>query len=452
MSELVAAYSRHVNPEFAKLLGVFGYGRLFTRASDVWVYDAEGRKYLDCLAAFGSANVGHNHPRLVARLKAFFEESAFHLNHLGPTAHAASVAERLAEMLPRPLEITLFSSSGSEAVDAAMKVARAATGRAGFVYCRDAFHGTSLGPLSIMGGARLRAPFEPLLNDCAEVPFGDLAALEAALKAAPRAGFLVEPIQAEGGVRLPPPGYLRRCRELCRSHGALLILDEVQTGLGRTGSDFAMTQEGVVGDVVVLAKSLGGGIAPIGATVVSREVHDAAYGSMDRFDLHSSTFGGNAFSCAAALETLEILADEDLSRRARERGQRLVRALEQGLKGHPLVLDVRGRGLLVAVELGAAEPAFWDQLMPGVTDRVAREVFGQWAAVRLLEKGVVVQPASQRWNVLRLEPPLTIGTAEIDQAAAAVIEVLSEYRGAAGVLRDAGLRMGRQLLNGGRFG
>ncbi|MBI4345401.1 MAG: aspartate aminotransferase family protein [Elusimicrobia bacterium] len=450
--ETVAAYSKHVNPEFAKLLGVFGYGRLFASATDVWLYDAEGRKYLDCLAGFGSCNVGHNHPRLVGRLKAFLEESAFHLNHLGPAAHAAAVAERLALLLPRPLEITLFSSSGSEAVDAAMKVARAATGRAGFVYCRDSFHGTSLGPLSIMGGARLRAPFEPLLNDCAEVPFGDASALEAALKAAPRAAFLVEPVQAEGGVCLPPSGYLRRAKELCRRHGALFILDEVQTGLGRTGSDFAMTEEDVVPDAVVLAKSLGGGLAPIGATVVSREVHDAAYGSMDRFDLHSSTFAGNAFSCAAALETLEILKDEELSVRARDQGKRLVRALEQGLNGHPLVRAVRGRGLLVAVELGAAEPAFWDQLVPGLTDRVAREVFGQWAAVRLLEKGVVAQPASQRWNVLRLEPPLTIAAPEIDRAAAAVVEVLSEYRGAAGVLKDAGLRIGRQLLNGGRFG
>ncbi|MCA9542142.1 MAG: aspartate aminotransferase family protein, partial [Myxococcales bacterium] len=280
--EIIETWQRHLDPAFIKLLGLLGYGRVFVRAEGTRMYDDAGREYLDALAGFGSVNIGHNHPRLIARLQGHLATAAPNFNHLGPTPHAAALARRLAEWLPAPLQVMLWSSTGAEAVEAGLKLARAVTGRAGYVHCEGGFHGTSLGTLGAMGTPRLRAPFEPLLPGGAAVPFGDLDALEAALRAEQRGAFLVEPLQAEGGVHLAPEGYLAAAQALCRTHGALLVLDEVQTGLGRIGARFAFENEGFVPDVLVLAKALSGGLLPIGATITSAALHQKAYGATDR--------------------------------------------------------------------------------------------------------------------------------------------------------------------------
>lgn len=440
--ETVARYARHVNPAFVKLLGVLGYGRVFVRARDVWLWDAEGRRYLDALAGFGSLNLGHNHPRLVARLSRFLADEPVHVLHVGPARPEAELAERLAAL--SGLDVALFTTSGAEAVEAALKLARAATGRSGFVSCLGGFHGTSLGTLSVMGDSRMRRPFEPLLGACCAIPFGDLEALGQALAGKRAAAFLVEPLQAEGGVVLPPAGYLREAQELCRRAGTLLVLDEVQTGMGRTGTLFACQAEGIVPDALVLAKSLGGGIAPVGCTLVRRDLHRKAYGSTSRFDLHGSTFGGYALGCAAALETLDVLEQEDLVANAARCGAQLVAGLERRLAGHPLVRAIRGRGLLVGIELGPTGANWVDRTAPFAVRAVARSVVGQWLALRLLERGVVAQPAALRWEVLRLEPPLTIGEAEIETLIEAVGSVLDEYRSLGPLLLDVGKRLRAQ--------
>lgn len=446
----VQRYARHVNPAFVKLLGVFGYGRLLERARGVTIYDHEGREYLDLLAGFGSVNLGHNHPRLRARLHAFLDEEALNFVHTGPARYAADLAAALAERLPDPLEVSLFSSSGAEAVEAGLKLARAATGRTGFVYCEGGFHGTNLGTLAVMGEERMRRPFEPLLAHTQAVPFGDLPALERALAQRP-AAFVSEPLLAEGGVVLPPPGYLRAAQDLCRAAGTLFVLDEVQTGVGRTGTRFMCEAEGLVPDVLVLAKGLSGGMAPIGVTVTSSAIQARAYGAMDRFDLHSSTFGGNALSCVSALTTLEILDEEGLVENARVQGEALLSGLRQRLAGHPLVREIRGRGLLIGIELGPTERGIVNRLAPGLVRLTAKEAFGQWAALKLLERGVICQPASHRWDVLKLEPPLCIGPAEVARAIDAVAGVLEEYEGIGPLLKDVTQRLGRQLFNGGKF-
>jgi len=448
---LVGRYTRHVNPAFVKLLGVFGYGRVYARAQDVWVWDAGGRRYLDLLAGFGSINLGHNHVRLVARLREFLNEDAVQFCHVGPSPHAADLAAHLASCLPQPLEVVLLSNSGAEAVEAALKLARAATSRHGFIYCDGAYHGTSLGTLSVMGAQRLRRPFEPLLADCVAIPFGDLPRLETALAPRQAAAFIVEPVLCEGGVVLPPQGYLQAARELCKRHGALFILDEVQTGLGRTGTMFACQAENVVPDIIVLAKALSGGIAPIGATVTSAEIHARAYGSMDRFDLHSTTFGGNAFACTAALETLRIIADTGLVANSAARGEQLLPGLRARLAGHPLVRDIRGRGLLVGIELGPTEAGWLNRLAPSLVSLVSEKVFGQWLALKLLEKGFICQPAAHHGNVLKLEPPLTIAGAQIDEAVNAVAEVLGEYQSLGPILTDVTGRLQSQFRTGWAF-
>jgi putrescine aminotransferase len=422
-----------------------------TRASDVWVWDSEGRRYLDCLAAFGSVNLGHNHPKLIARLHELLDQEVMHFCLTGPATGAAALAQALAGRLAAPLELSLFASSGAEAVEAGLKLARAATGRTDFVYCDGGFHGTTFGTLSVMGAARMRAPFEPLLAGCHRIPFGDLEALERVLKMHKPAAFIVEPLQAEGGVVLPPPGYLRAAQQLCSARGTLLILDEIQTGLGRTGTLFMHQAEDMVPDVLCLAKALSGGIAAVSVAVTSRALFDKAYGASDRFDLHSSTFQGNALSCAAALKTLELIDEEGLVERAAARGAQLLEGLRQRLQGHPLVKEVRGRGLLVGIEFGPTGSSWLDRVAPSLVDKVSEGMFGQWVAVKMLEAGILCQPSSSRWNVLRLEPPLTISADDIIMVIDTVGSILDEYRGIAPIVADVTRRAGSQWRDKWRF-
>jgi putrescine aminotransferase len=438
VNAVTAQYARHVDPAFVKLLGTLGYGRVFTKALGTCVWDDRGRRYLDLLAGFGSANLGHNHPRLAARLHALLDEHPLNLSHTSPSPHAAALGGALASLAGPPLEMSLFCTGGAEAVEAAVKAARAATRRARVLFCEGAYHGLSLGTLSLSASRRMRKPFLPLLPDCASIPFGDADALERALRTRDAALFIVEPIQIEGGVRLPPPGYLRAARDLCTKYGTLLALDEVQTGLGRTGSMFAFQHDEVVPEVLVLGKALGGSLVPVAAALTTRDVQKRAYGAMKRFDLHGSTFAGNALGAAAALETLAILHDERLVERSRTAGAAMAAALGERLRGHPLVGDVRGRGLLVAIELRAAPAAL-------------AAIAGQWLALALLEEGLIVQPASQAWHVLRIEPPLTIEGDEITEAVAAIGRVFDRHPSVAPLLARSGRRVLQQALNGGAF-
>jgi putrescine aminotransferase len=439
VTSTVERYARHIDPAFTKLLGVLGYGRVYARAEDVYVWDEQGRRYLDLLAGFGSVNIGHNHPRLVARLQEFLGARALNLSHTGPSAHAAALAEQLARAAGGPLDISLFSTSGAEAVEAAMKLARAATGRQRVVACDNGYHGLSLGTLSLSSSARMRAPFEPLLERCTIVPFGNAGALERELSAGDVAAFIVEPVQIEGGVRFAPDGYLQAVRSLCTRHGTLLVLDEVQTGFGRLGSLFAFHQESIVPDVLVLGKAAGGAMAAMAITMTTAAIQRKAYGSMRRFDLHGSTFAGNAFACAAALETLQIIEDERLCANCRERGDELLAGLRQRLNGHPFVRDIRGRGLLIAIELQAG------------VEKLAEVLAGQWLSVVLLERGVIVQPASQAWNVLRIEPPLTLTREHVRESIAAIGAAFDEHRSMIPLLARATWRIGAQLVSGGAF-
>ncbi|MDP2305874.1 MAG: aspartate aminotransferase family protein [Pseudomonadota bacterium] len=441
--DVAGAWAQHLNPAFVRLLGVFGYGRVWTRADDVWMWDDQGRRYLDALAAFGAASVGHNHPRLVARVRGFFDDQPLGLCHTGPTRHAAALATDLAARLA-PLTVSLLASGGAEAVEAAVKLAVAATGRSGLLYTTNGYHGTSVGTLALMGAPRMRAPFEALLADAVAVPYGEIGPVRDALASRRFAAFVVEPVQAEGGVVAPPDGWLADVAALCRKAGTLFVLDEIQSGLGRVGTFV----DDVVPDVRVLGKALGGGLVPVSVAVTTPAWHAKAYGTMERFDLHSSTYGGGALGCVIATEALAIL--DGLTPTVAARGERLREGLRAALAGHPFVKDVRGRGLLVGVELGPAS-GLASRLAPGLVELLSKQVLGQWLAVRLLEAGVVAQPATLAWNVLRLEPPLTIADPEIDRIIAAVATVLNEVRSVPTLLADVTARMGEQAWRGGTF-
>jgi putrescine aminotransferase len=445
-------FAAHVNPAFVKLLGAFGYGRVYERAKGTRLWDSEGREYLDALASFGAANLGHNPPALLERLRTMLEDDSPSLVHTGIAVHAAELGAELAR-IAHPLTRTLFSTGGGEAVESAMKLARAATKRKSILYCKDSFHGVGLGPLSIMGNGRMRDPFEPLVPGCYEIPFNDRSALEKGLLEHKPAAFVVEPIQAEAGVIVPERDYLRDAKDLCKKHGALLVLDEVQTGLGRTGSMFAFQGEDFTPDVLVLGKALGGGLVPVSATLTTPEIHDRAYGRVDRFDLHGSTFSGWALGCRVALATLAILKEDSLIEAANERGEQLLEKLRDALSGHPFVKGVRGRGLLVGLELGPTTKGtgLLARLLPGVVDLVSKRVFGQWLALRLLEEGILAQPAAHQWNVLKLTPPLTITEPEVDRIVDTIERVLGAYTELRPLLTDVGQRLGSQLLSGWSF-
>ena len=447
----VAKYARHVNPAFVKLLGLLRYGRVFSKALDVWVWDHEGTKYLDALACYGAANIGHNHPRLIERMRSHLSEQHLNLVHVGPSPHEGELAARLVELAGPPFEVAVIGNTGAGAVEEGMKLARAATGRPGFVYCEGGYHGTSMGTLSIMGDPRMRSSFEPLLPRCTQVPFGDLPALERALRGRDIAAFIVDPGLCEAGVIVPPAGYLRAAKDLCQRYGTLILFDEVQTGIGRTGSLFAFQQEDVVPDIVALAKSLSGSMMPVGATLTRADIHHESCGNLDSFDLHFTTFGGNTLSCVAALETLAIIEDDRLLDNSRQRGAEIVAALKSRLAGHPLVREVRGRGLFIAIEVGPEDKGWRSKLTPEAVKKVSTTVFGQWTAVKLLEKQVICQPATSKWNVLKLMPPLTLSADTAGLLVDTVVAVLDTYQGVAPLVRDVTERLGKQFLMGWEF-
>jgi len=426
--EKVKEYHKsYLNASLAGMLGLLDLDKVFGRAAGVSVWDTEGREYLDFLGGFGALNLGHNHPAVLAALEKVRDLPNLIQSSLGTLA--AALANNLAKITPGNLQRSFFCNSGCEAVEGALKLARAATGRKEFIYCRNSFHGKSFGALSVTGREKYQKPFEPLLPGCTAIPFGDADALEYELKKGKAAAFVVEPIQGEGGINIPPAGYLAQAGKLCSKYGTLFIVDEVQTGFGRTGTMFACEQEGVVPDILCLAKSLGGGIMPIGAYVTTDEIWKKAYGSMDKALLHTSTFGGNTWAAAAAIAAIQVTCEENLAAAAKEKGDYFLQGL-QGLKERfPLVKDVRGRGLLIGLEFN--QPGgLAARLSGGLTDRLAGEYTGSLVAGELLNKhGIITAYTLNNPNVIRLEPPLTVTYEQIDKVLGALEDIFTRHKG-----------------------
>lgn len=420
-------FSRHVNPGLKTLLSALGFDRKFVRAQGVEVFDDSGRKYLDFLGGYGSLPFGHNPPDILKAVDLAKEHPNFLQAQV--SAFQAALAHDLAKITPGSLEISFFCNSGTEAVESALKLARGARREGVFIYCTGAFHGKTLGSLSVGGRETYKKPFVPLVPGTVEIPFGDTEALEHELRKGQAAAFIVEPIQGEGGVILPPEGYLREARHLTQKYGALLILDEVQTGLGRTGRMFACQHEDVVPDILCLAKALGGGVAPIGATVATRAVWEKAYGGLSRAVLHTSTFGGGARACAAALASIQKIAGENLPERARELGAYFKAGLETLRERYNLLDEVRGKGLLIGLEFRKPVSGFLDRLTAGSINRVSEEYVASLVASQLMKShGIITAYTLNNPNVMRLEPPLTVTKEEIDYVLNALDDVFSKNR------------------------
>ncbi len=406
-------YRDHVNPGFVKMLGLLDFDKQFVRAQGVFIYDQNGREYLDFLGGYGALNIGHNHPRVLEVLQQIEARPKILPAAINP--FAAALAHNLSLLTPGNINRFFFGNSGAEAVEGALKTARAATGRQGLIYADGGFHGKTFGALSVTGREKYRKPFVPLVPGTFSVPYGDLEALEGVLKANEVAALIVEPIQGEGGVIVPPEGYLREACELCHRYGALFILDEIQTGFGRTGRLFAAEWDGVSPDIICLAKSLGGGYVPIGAFGCTDQVWDAAYGGLDKALLHTSTFGGNTTATAVALATLEVLLTEKLAERADELGSYFLGELHKLAEVYPIIQEVRGRGLLIGLEFTSATSLF-GRIGGNLLRKVSEEYLGGLVASELLNKHAILTAYTlNNPNVIRMEPPLVVTKAQIDQ-------------------------------------
>jgi putrescine aminotransferase len=383
---VLEAYRRHVNGGQAKLARLLGLPTETTAEGPLVVDDA-GREYLDC-GGYGVFLLGHRHPAVVAAVRGQLDRQPLstRLFLSPPLARAATL---LSEVTPAGLERVTFTNSGSEAVELALKLGRAG-GRRRLVATRGGFHGKTLGALSATGRDRYRAPFEPLLADVVHVPYGDAAALEEALTGGPPATVILEPVQGEGGVRLPPDGYLAEARRACDRWGALMVVDEIQTGLGRLGRWWGVDREAVRPDVLLAGKVLGGGVMPVGAVVATPE----AYGPLDDEPLlHSSTFAGNPLATAAAVATLGVLRSEGLVERAAALGAELQQIVREGVAALPpdVVREVRCRGLMVGIEF-------------------VRPHHAALFLEEMLDERVIVSYSLNADAVARLTPPAVLGS------------------------------------------
>ncbi|MFE3588816.1 aspartate aminotransferase family protein [Streptomyces niveus] len=439
--ELHTAYLNHQLP---RMLRTIGFDKVYERAEGAYFWDAEGNDYLDMLAGFGVMGLGRHHPVVRKALHDVLDASLADLTRFDCQPLPGLLAEKLLTHSPH-LDRVFFGNSGTEAVETALKFARYATGKPRILYCSHAFHGLTTGSLSVNGEDGFRDGFAPLLPDTA-IEMGDLDALERELRRGDVAGFVVEPIQGKG-VYATPPGFLRAAQELLRRHKALLIADEVQTGLGRTGDFYAYQhEEGVEPDLVCVAKALSGGYVPVGATLGKDWIFKKVYSSMDRVLVHSASFGSNAQAMAAGLAVLSVIEDEQIVANARATGDLLRSRLAALVDRYELLSEVRGRGLMIGIEFGRPTSiglrSRWAMLQ-----KARKGLFAQMVVVPLLQRHrILTQVSGDHLEVIKLIPPLTIGEREVDRFVTAFTAVMDDAHGGGGLMWDFGRTLVKQAI------
>ena len=411
-----------INPQFVRVLRTIGFDRTWTSAEGAHIVDADGNRYLDLLGGFGMYNVGRNNPRVKAALIEALELDTPGMLAMGVTALPGLLANELLERTPPRIERCLFTNSGTEANEAAIKLARAATKRTRVISADHGFHGLTLGSLSANGNAEFTARFQPLLPGFEQVPFGDLDALETQLRREDVAVFIVEPIQGKG-INVPPRGYLAGAQELCRRYGTLFCVDEVMTGFGRTGTMFAFEHWGLEPDLVTVAKSLSGGYVPVGALLMSRAVHEAVFDSMPHALSHGSTFAPNELAMVAGLAMLHELDERDLVVRSARLGEKLLELTRPLVDEFDVVKDVRGVGLMWAIEFEG------ESRMYRMLDRAQRGLFAQLVVVPLFtDHRILTQVAGHDMAVVRILPPFVLSDEDVEVFADALRETIKRAR------------------------
>jgi ornithine--oxo-acid transaminase len=435
-----------VNPHWVKLLSLLDMHVSYEKCLGAELFTTDGRRILDFLSGYCVHNAGHNHPAIISALKDELDKSGPVMLQSNVPELAGELAGRLCKLAGGGLSKVFFASSGSEGVETAIKFARAYTGRVGILSIDRAFHGLTCGALSLMNGEYWRQGFGPLLPETMTVPFGDLAALEKELASKRYASFFVEPIQSEGGIRVPEPGYLREVQALCRRHGCLLVADEVQTGMFRTGPFLASHHFGISPDIVILAKALSGGLVPVSAVLMSDAVHGSVFSSFKRSIVHASTFSENSLSMRVGLATLDVLEGEKLGDGAAQLGMELKQELTDALSGYEMVKEVRGKGLLLGIEFTA--PRRLALRAPFKTfAKIHPAMFGQIVVMRLFRNaGILTQICGNDFMVLKVAPPLVVSPTQITEFVTAVRGV-AEMAHHPGSFWSEGLGLARRLMS-----
>lgn len=431
-----------INPAYVDLLEVFDYGQFFVSAKGTKLYDDGGRQYTDFLAGYGTHNIGHNHPLVGRALKEAIDSATPSFLNIDAPLQAGLLAKKLNEVSHPELCRVLFASSGGEAVELALKAAFAATKRSHIVACRRGFHGIGIGASSVTDGHAYRKPFGRLLDGVTFVKFNDIADLENACKKKKPAAFIVEPIQIEGGIHIPADSYLKKARKICAANGTLLIVDEIQTGLGRCGKMFASSPADVRPDILLIGKSLSGGMVPAAAALLNAKTYNHALAGPERCYLYHSTYSGGTLAMIAGLETLKIIESEELCHKAAETGRHLAVKLQLLAEKHDIIKDIRVCGLLAGIEFRQPDALILKPLPNIIKDALYAYVI---SAVLLRDHALVLQPCSLSGNVLRIEPPLSISEDEIDLLIRALDAVLESIPSHVTALKSA---LKKRILKG----
>jgi len=437
-------HSRYVNPQMARVLKTLGFDRSYVRGEGCYLFDDEGRRYLDFLSGFGVFALGRSHPALKRALHDAVDADLASLVQMDCALLPGVLAEALVARSHPGIERVVFTNSGAETIEAAIKFARHATSRHRILYCDHGFHGLTTGALSLNGGREFRQGFGPLLP-ADEVPFGDIDALARELRSGDVAAFVAEPIQGKG-VNLAPDDYWPAVQELCRRHKTLFVMDEVQTGLGRTGRFFCHEHWGIEPDMITVSKALSGGYVPVGALLSSAKVSDSVYSSMDRAVVHSSTFSMTQLAMVAGLATLQAFDDEDIVERVRRTGESFMKALDPLVERHEFLHEVRGKGLMIGLVFG--EPSSralrvrWKAL-----EAMRTALFSQLMVVPLFHRhGILTQVAADNMNVVKLLPPLIAGDEEVEYFAEALDDVLGAAARGSSLFFEFGRTMAKNSL------
>jgi len=435
-AERYALHGQFLNEQMVRVLRTIGYDVRFIRGQGQYLYDWRGDQYIDLLSGWGVFALGRNHPVVRDALKNVLDADLPNLVQLDVSTLAGILAKRLLARVPH-LDKVFFTNSGAETVEAAIKFARAATGRHRIVHCEHSFHGLTYGALSVNGDNIFRTGFGPFVPDCIAVPFNDLAALDEALGSREAAAFIVEPIQGKG-VNLPDEDYLQGAAELCRRHGSLLIADEIQAGLARTGKFLAVEHWDVEPDMVLLAKALSGGHVPIGALITRKAVFDKVFDRMDRAVVHGSTFAKNDLAMAAGLATLAVIEEDHLAENAAKRGARLLSAFKHMAERYELIKEVRGKGLMIGIEFGTPRSLnlklSWNML-----EAASKGLFCQLVTIPLFrDHKILTQVAGHASHTIKLLPSLLITDQDCDRIEGAFDMVIAESHRVPGAIWSLG--------------
>ena len=440
------SYAEHVNPQWVRLLDLLDMNVRYERCAGAELFSTNGECYLDFLSGYCVHNTGHNHPRILAALKDELDRSGPAMLQSHVPELAGELADRLCQLAGGELSKVFFASSGSEGVEAAIKFSRAATRRDALLYAQGAFHGLTCGALSLMDNEFWRSGFGPLLSEAEAIPFNNLNALEERLRSKKFAAFFVEPIQSEGGIRTPSPGYLVEAQMLCKRFGTLLVLDEVQTGMFRTGKFLAAHHYHVEPDIVILAKALSGGLVPVAAVLMSDEIYESVYNSLRRAMVHTSTYSENGLAMRAGLATLDVLEDEHLGERATYLGKRLRQRLTGALSRFEMFASTPGVGLLSGIEFKAPSSLALRVLFAACR-AIHPGMFAQMLVMRLFRsERVLTQMCGNNFMVLKSAPPLVAEEQHIDQFVAAMERVLADVHTPGSFWADA-LALARRTMN-----